>query len=66
VGSPICFEFLWVQRLDLHFNYDWLKSKDQISSMESLHSFQVKDAAALSSWLDFVLNNLFLSFAQLS
>jgi hypothetical protein len=48
----------------LTYRYLWLKSKLKISSFENLHSFKVEQALDLISWLDFLLNTLFLFFSH--
>jgi hypothetical protein len=58
------FLFLLVQRSALEYKYVCLKNKDEIWSMEPLYNFKVANAAVLSSWLDFLLDHLFLSFGQ--
>jgi hypothetical protein len=42
----------------------WLKNKAEIDLFENLHSFKVVEASDLISWLDFLLDNLFLCFGQ--
>jgi hypothetical protein len=42
----------------------WLKNKAEINLFENLHSFKVAEASDLISWLDFLLDNLFLCFGQ--
>ncbi len=58
------FKFLLVQRMALTFRYLWLKNKLKISSFENLHSFKVVQALDLITWLDFLLNTLFLFFSH--
>ncbi len=38
--------------------------KAEINLFENLHSFKVAESSVLSSWLDFLLDNLFLCFGQ--
>ncbi len=54
------FKFLLVQRTALNFRYLWLKNKEQINLFETLHSFKVVEASDIISWLDLLLDNLFL------
>jgi hypothetical protein len=42
----------------------WLKNKEDINLFENLHSFKIVEAPDLISWLDFLLDNLFLSFGH--
>jgi hypothetical protein len=58
------FKFLMVQKTDLNFRFLWLKNKIEINLFENLHSFKVAEASDLMSWLDFLLDNLFLCFGQ--
>jgi len=46
------------------FKFLWLKNKAEINLFENLHSFKVVEASDLISWLDFLLDNLFLCFGQ--
>ena len=55
------FSFLLVQKTALDFNFLWLKSKEETKSMENLHSFMVADAQTLVRWLDFLVDNLYLT-----
>jgi hypothetical protein len=41
-----------------------LKNKEEIIFFENLHSFKVVEALDLISWLDFLLDNLFLCFGH--
>jgi len=54
------FKFLMVQKTALNFRFLWLKNKPEINLFENLHSFKVVEASDLISWLDFLLDNLFL------
>ncbi len=58
------FKFLIIQKTALNFRFLWLKNEAKINLFENLHSFKVKEASDLISWLDFLLNNLFLCFGQ--
>ncbi len=58
------FKFLMVQKTALNFRFLWLKNKAEINLFENLHSFKVAEASDLISWLDFLLDNLFLCFGQ--
>ncbi len=58
------FKFLMVQISALNFSFLWLKNKAEINLFENLHSFKVAEASDLISWLDFLLDNLFLCFGQ--
>jgi hypothetical protein len=42
----------------------WLKNKEETSLFENLHSFKIVEAPDLISWLDFLLDNFFLSFGH--
>jgi hypothetical protein len=42
----------------------WLKNKEEIIFFENLHNFKVVEASDLISWLDFLLDNLFLCFGH--
>jgi hypothetical protein len=59
-----CFKFLMVQKTALNFRFLWLKNKTKINLFENFHSFKVAEASDLISWLDFLLDNLFLCFGQ--
>jgi hypothetical protein len=59
-----CFKFLMVRKTALNFRFLWLKNKAEINWFENLHSFKVVEASDLISWLDFLLDNLFLCFGQ--
>ncbi len=59
-----CFKFLLVERSTLNFRFLWLKNKEEISLLENFYSFKVVDASDLISWLDFLLDNLFLCFGH--
>jgi hypothetical protein len=48
----------------LNFRFLWLKNKEEINLFENLHSFKVVEASNLISWLDFLLDNLFLCFGH--
>jgi hypothetical protein len=48
----------------LNFRFLWLKNKAEINLFDNLHSFKVAEASDLISWLDFLLDNLFLCFGQ--
>ncbi len=54
-------KFLLAQRSALSFRFLWLKNKD-LNLFENLHGFKVMEASDLISWLDFLLDNLFLCF----
>jgi hypothetical protein len=54
------FKFLMVQKTALNFRFLWLKNKEEINLFENLHSFKVAEALDLISWLDFLLDNVFL------
>jgi hypothetical protein len=58
------FKFLMVQKTALNFRFLCLKNKAEINLFENLHSFKVAEASDLISWLDFLLDNLFLCFGQ--
>jgi hypothetical protein len=58
------FKLLMVQKPALNFRFLWLKNKAEIDSFENLHSFKVREASDLISWLDFLLDNLFLCFGH--
>jgi len=58
------FKFLMVQKTALNFRFLWLKNETEINLFENLHSFKVVEASDLISWLDFLLDNLFLCFRQ--
>jgi hypothetical protein len=51
-----------VQKTALNFRFLWLKNKAEINLFENLHSFKVGEASDLISWLDFLLDNLFIFF----
>jgi hypothetical protein len=53
-----------VQKTALNFRFLWLKNKAEINLFENLHSFKVAEALDLISWLDFLLDSLFLCFGQ--
>ncbi len=55
-------KFLLAQRSALNFRLLWLKNKEEINLFENLHGFKVMEASDLISWLDFLLDNLFLCF----
>jgi hypothetical protein len=57
-----CFKFLMVHKTALKFRFLWLKNKAEINLFENLHSFKVVEVSDLISWLDFLLDNLFLCF----
>jgi hypothetical protein len=59
-----CFKFLLVQKTDLNFIFLWLENKADINLFENLHSFKVAEASDLISWLDFLLDNLFICFGH--
>ncbi len=59
-----CFKFLLVQKTALNFIFLWLKNKAEINLFENLHSFKVAEASDLISWLDFLLDNLFIYFGH--
>jgi hypothetical protein len=40
------------------------KNNTEITLFENLHSFKVAEASDFISWLDFLLDNLFLCFGQ--
>jgi len=54
--------FLLAQRSALNFRFLWLKNKEEKNLFENLHGFKVMEASDLISWLDFLLDNLFLCF----
>jgi len=54
---------LLVQRIALN-RYLWLKNKQEICLFETLHSVKVVEASDLMSWLNFLLDNLFLLFGH--
>jgi hypothetical protein len=54
------FKFLMVQKTALNFRFLRLKNKAEMNLFENLHSFKVVEASDLISWLDFLLDNLFL------
>jgi len=56
--------FGWFQRSTLNFRFLWLKNKEEINLFENLHSLKVVEASNLISWLDFLLDNLFLCFGH--
>ncbi len=56
-------KFLLAQRSALNFRFLWLKNKE-INLFENLHGFKVMKASDLISWLDFLLDNLFLCFGH--
>jgi hypothetical protein len=58
------FKVLMVQKTALNFRFLWLKNKTEINLFENLHRFKVTEASDLISWLDFLLDNLFLCFGQ--
>ncbi len=58
------FKFLLVQKTTLNFRCLWLKNKAKVNLFENLHSFKVAEALHLTSWLDFLLDNLFLCFGE--
>ncbi len=58
------FKVLMVQNTALNFRFLWLKNKAEINLFENLHSFKVAEASDLISWLDFLLDNLFLCFGH--
>jgi hypothetical protein len=53
-----------VQKTALSFRLLWLKNKEEINLFEILHCFKVGEASDLISWLDFLLDNLFLCFGH--
>jgi len=59
-----CFKFLMVQKIALNFRFMWLKNKTEINLFQNLHSFEVAEASDLISWLDFLINDLFIFFGQ--
>ncbi len=59
-----CYKFLLVQKITLNFRCLWLKNKAKVNLFENLHSFKVAEASNLISWLDFLLDNLFLCFGE--
>jgi hypothetical protein len=58
------FKFLMVQKTAFNFRFLWLKIKAEINLFENLHSFKVAEASDLISWMDFLLDNLFLCFVR--
>jgi hypothetical protein len=58
------FKFLLVQKTALNFRFSVAENKAEINLFEYLHSFKVVEASDLISWLDFLLDNLFLCFGQ--
>jgi len=57
-------KFSLVEKTTLNFRFLWLKTKAEVNLFENLHSFKVAEASDLISWLDFLLNNLFLCFSE--
>jgi hypothetical protein len=57
-------KFLMDQKTALNFRFSWLKNKAEINLFENLHSFIVTEASEFISWLDFLLDNLFLCLGQ--
>ncbi len=53
-----------VQKTALNFRFLWLKYKAEINLFENLPSFKVGEASDLISWLDYLLDNLFLCFGH--
>jgi hypothetical protein len=53
-----------VQKTALNFRFLWLKNNAEIILFENLHSFNFAEASDLISWLDFLLDNLFLCFGH--
>jgi hypothetical protein len=41
-----------------------VENKVEINLFENFHNFEVVEALDLTSWLDFLVNNLFLCFGQ--
>ncbi len=60
-----CFKFLMVQKTALNFRFLWLKNNAEIILFENLHSFNFSEASDLISWLDFLLDNLFLCLVMM-
>jgi hypothetical protein len=58
------FKFLLIQRSALNFRFLWLENKEEINLFENLRSFKAVKASDLISWLDFLLNNLFICFGH--
>ncbi len=58
------FKFLMVQKIFLNFRFLWLKNRVEINLFENLCSFKVVKASNLISWLDFLLEKLFICFGQ--
>ncbi len=58
------YKFLMAQKIALNFRFLWLKNKVEINLFENLCSFKVVNASNLISWLDFLLDKLFLCFGQ--
>jgi hypothetical protein len=60
------FKFLMVRKIALNFRFLWLKNKaGEISLFKKFHGFKAAEASDLISYLDFILDNLFLCFGQL-
>jgi hypothetical protein len=58
------FKFLMVRKIALNFRFLWLKNKAEISLFKKFHGFKAAEASDLISYLDFLLDNLFLYFGQ--
>ncbi len=58
------FKFFMVQKITLNFRFLWLKNKVEIKLFENLCSFKVVKASNLISWLEFLLDKLFICFGQ--
>jgi len=58
------FKFLMVRKTASNFRFLWLKNEGEINLFENLHSFKIAEATDLISWLDLLLDNLFLCFGQ--
>ncbi len=55
------FKFLMFQKTGLNFRFVWLENEPEVNLSENLHSNGSSD---LISWLDFLLDNLFLYCGQ--
>jgi hypothetical protein len=65
LASGLCFLCsCFVVTTALNFRFLWLKNKAEINLFENLHSFKVAEVSDLISWLDFLLDNLFICFGH--
>jgi hypothetical protein len=60
------FKFLLVQRTVLNCRIFWLENKEEINFFENLCRLKVVEASNLISWLDLLLDNLFLCLGHFS